>query len=260
LIEENMNILLIGDITGSPGRKILKQQLKNIQKRESIGFTIANAENAAGGSGVTEGVANELFSYGIDVLTSGDHIWKKKETIDYIAQEKRLLRPANYPESSPGYGCNVFAAVTGEKIGVLNLIGRVFMQAVNCPFQKAKECVERLSKETNIIFVDMHAEATSEKVAMGWFLDGQVSCVFGTHTHIQTSDERLLHKHTAYITDIGMTGPMDSVIGRKKEQILERFLTQMPVRFEMAEDDVQIHGAIVKVDTGTGHAISIKRL
>jgi 2',3'-cyclic-nucleotide 2'-phosphodiesterase len=255
-----MKVLLIGDITGSPGRNILKEKLKQVQKQESIGFTIANAENAAGGSGVTENIATELFSYGIDVLTSGDHIWKKKETAEYIAREERLLRPANYPESSPGFGCNIFKARTGEKIGVINLIGRVFMQAVDCPFKKAKECVEKIRTETSTIFVDIHAEATSEKVAMGWFLDGSVSCVFGTHTHIQTADERLLHKNTAYITDIGMTGPMDSVIGRKKEQVLERFLTQMPVKFEMAEEDVKIHGAIVEVDIKTGHALSIKRL
>ena len=255
-----MNVLLIGDITGSPGRNILKQELKNIQKRESIGFTIANAENAAGGSGITENIANELFSYNIDVLTSGDHIWKKKETAEYIAREERLLRPANYPDLSPGFGCHVFKARTGESIGVINLIGRVFMQAVDCPFQKATECVEKLRKEVSTIFVDIHAEATSEKVAMGWFLDGLVSCVFGTHTHIQTADERLLYKNTAYITDIGMTGPMDSVIGRKKEQILERFMTQMPVKFEMAENDARIHGAIVEVDLKTGHALSIKRV
>jgi 2',3'-cyclic-nucleotide 2'-phosphodiesterase len=255
-----MNVLLIGDITGSPGRNILKEKLKHIQQQEDIGFTIANAENAAGGSGVTENIANELFSYGIDVLTTGDHIWKKKEAVEFIAREERLLRPANYPESAPGFGCNVFKARTGEAVGVVNLIGRVFMQAVDCPFRKAKECVEKLRKDTSTIFVDIHAEATSEKVAMGWFLDGLVSCVFGTHTHIQTADERLLHKNTAYITDIGMTGPMDSVIGRKKEQILERFLTQMPVKFEMAEDDVRMHGAIVEVDTKTGRALSIKRI
>jgi 2',3'-cyclic-nucleotide 2'-phosphodiesterase len=255
-----MKILLIGDITGSPGRNILKENLKQIQQRESIGFTIANAENAAGGSGVTERIAGELFSYGIDVLTTGDHIWKKKEVIEYIAREERLLRPANYPDSSPGFGCNVFKARTGEAIGVINLLGRVFMQAVDCPFRKAKECVEKLRKDTSIIFVDIHAEATSEKVAMGWFLDGLVSCVFGTHTHIQTADERLLHKQTAYITDIGMTGPIDSVIGRKKEHVLERFLTQMPVKFEMAEENARVHGAVVEVDIKTGHALSIKRV
>jgi len=255
-----MNVLVIGDITGSPGRKILRQGLKDIQKTEAIGFTIANAENAAGGSGITENIAAELFSYGIDVLTSGDHIWKKREAVEYISTEKRLLRPANYPSNCPGTGCNIFTAKTGERIGVINLIGRVFMQAVDCPFRKARECIQTIREQTNIIFVDMHAEATSEKVAMGWFLDGLVSCVYGTHTHIQTADERLLYKNTAYITDIGMTGPMDSVIGRKKEQVLERFLMQMPTRFEMSEGDAQIHGAVIKVDTKTGHALSIKRI
>ncbi|MFA5068699.1 MAG: TIGR00282 family metallophosphoesterase [Candidatus Omnitrophota bacterium] len=254
-----MNVLMIGDITGAPGRNILNRELRNIQKREAIDFTIANAENAAGGSGVTKNVADELFDCNIDVLTSGDHIWKKKETAEYIAGEKRLLRPANYPASAPGCGYGVFKARNGEKIGVINLIGRVFMQAVDCPFAKAWACVDELKKETDNIFVDVHAEATSEKVALGWFLDGMVSCVFGTHTHIQTADERLLYKHTAYITDIGMTGPMDSVIGRKKEQILERFTTQMPVKFEMAEGDVHIHGAIVGIEPKTGHALLIRR-
>jgi 2',3'-cyclic-nucleotide 2'-phosphodiesterase len=255
-----MKVLLIGDITGSPGRKILKQELPAIQKRLLIDFTIANAENSAGGSGVTESIAEELFSYNIDVLTSGDHIWKRKETAEYIAKEKRLLRPANYPDMDPGSGCGVFQSHAGNKIGVINLIGRVFMQAVDCPFKKAIECVEKLQKETSIIFVDMHAEATSEKVALGWFLAGKVSCVFGTHTHIQTADERIIYGHTAYITDIGMTGPMDSVIGRKKEQVLERFLTQMPVRFEMAEADPKIHGAVVEIDTQKGRALSIERV
>jgi len=255
-----MKVLLIGDITGSPGRKILREELKSLQKKESIDFTIANAENAAGGSGITPAIAEELFSYDIDVLTSGDHIWKKREIVEFIARENRVLRPANYPDNTPGAGFGIYEPGNGEKIGVVNLLGRVFMQAVDCPFRKAAECVEKIKPVTKIIFVDMHAEATSEKVALGWYLDGKVSCVYGTHTHVQTADQRILPNQTAYITDIGMTGPFDSVIGRKKEQILERFLTQMPTRFEMADTDVRINGAIVDVDTGTGRALSIKRI
>ncbi|NQT95193.1 MAG: YmdB family metallophosphoesterase, partial [Candidatus Omnitrophica bacterium] len=200
-----MKVLLIGDITGSPGRKILKEKLSSICKEEKIDFTIANGENSAGGSGVTPSVADELFSFGIDVITSGDHIWKKKEVVELIGAEKRLLRPANYPDDAPGFGYGVFDTKGGAKIGVINLIGRVFMQATDCPFKKALGCVKEIEKQTNIIFVDIHAEATSEKVAMGWHLDGKVSCVFGTHTHVQTADEKILPKGTAYITDVGMT-------------------------------------------------------
>ncbi len=255
-----MKVLLIGDITGSPGRKILREELKSLQKKENIDFTIANAENAAGGSGITPAIAEELFSYNIDVLTSGDHIWKKREVVEFIARENRVLRPANYPDDSPGAGFCVYESRNGETIGVVNLLGRVFMQAVDCPFRKAAECVEKIKPVTKIIFVDMHAEATSEKVALGWYLDGKVSCVYGTHTHVQTADQRILPNQTAYITDIGMTGPFDSVIGRKKEQVLERFLTQMPTRFEMADADVRINGAIVDIDSTTGRAQSIKRV
>jgi len=255
-----MKVLVIGDITGSPGRGIIEDELKKLKKQEQIDFTIANAENAAGGSGITPPVAEDLFSYGVDVLTSGDHIWKKKEITEFIGADRRLLRPANYPDSSPGFGFGVYETRAGEKIGVVNLIGRVFMQPLECPFKKITECIAQIEPETKTIFVDIHAEATSEKVAMGWYLDGQASCVFGTHTHVQTADEKILPKGTAYITDIGMTGPMDSVIGRKKDQILERFLTQMPVKFEMAEDDVQLHGAIIEVDTKGNKAVSIKRV
>jgi len=255
-----MKTLLIGDITGSPGRKILKEKLPTLRKEEQIDFIIANAENAAGGSGVTPSVADEIFSFGVDVITSGDHIWKKREVVEFISGEKRLLRPANYPDSTPGFGWGVFEAANGQSVGVVNLLGRVFMQPIECPFKAATEAIGQIKEKTDIIFVDMHAEATSEKVAMGWHLNGLASCVFGTHTHVQTADEKILSQGTAYITDVGMTGPFDSVIGRKKEQILERFLTQMPTRFQMAEDDVQMHGALVEVDPETGRSSSIKRL
>ncbi|MFC1807499.1 TIGR00282 family metallophosphoesterase [Candidatus Omnitrophota bacterium] len=255
-----MRVLLIGDITGSPGRKIVKSKIKELQKPEGIDFIIANAENAAGGSGVTEPIAEELFSYGIDVITTGDHIWKKKEVAEYISGEARLLRPANYPPEAPGFGCGVFKTKSGVEVGVINLLGRVFMEPIECPFRKAAECIKKIKEKTSLIFVDFHAEATSEKIAMGWYLDGKVSCVFGTHTHVQTADEKILPKGSAYITDLGMAGPFDSVIGRKKEQILERFITQMPVRFQMAEENVQMHGAIVDVDEKTRKATAIKRI
>jgi len=255
-----MNILQIGDITGSPGRKILKEKLPSLAKEEAVDFIIANGENAAGGSGVTPSVVDELFSFGIDVITTGDHIWKKKEAAELVNADNRVLRPANYPDGSPGFGFGVFKAKNGQEVGVVNLLGRVFMQPIGCPFLKATECIDKIKDKTNIIFVDMHAEATSEKVALGWHLNGKVSSVFGTHTHVQTADEKILSEGTAYITDIGMTGPFDSVIGRRKEEILERFITQMPVRFQMAEDDVQLHGAIVDVDQDTGKAQAIKRI
>ncbi|MFH1645497.1 MAG: TIGR00282 family metallophosphoesterase [Candidatus Omnitrophota bacterium] len=255
-----MKILIIGDIVGSPGRRIIQAKLKSLKKSRNIDFVIANGENAAGGSGVTKATVKDMFSYGIDVITTGDHIWKRKESHELVGTEKALLRPANYPSQAPGAGWNIYRAHNGLMIGVVNLLGRVFMQPIECPFKKVKEAVEDLKKKADIIFVDFHAEATSEKIALGWYLDGLVSCVFGTHTHVQTADEKILPKGTAYITDLGMTGPMDSVIGRKKEQILERFITQMPVRFEMAEKDVQLQGAIVEVDDKTGLSIGIERL
>ncbi len=255
-----MNILLIGDITGRPGRDIVKQVLPRLKEKEDIDFVVANAENAAGGSGITPETCNELLGAGIDVLTSGDHIWKQKEVLNIINTQKRLLRPANYPENNPGFGSGVFTTQKGIKVGVVNLLGRIFLQPIDCPFRCVMQHVERIRKQTSIVLVDIHAEATSEKVAMGWYLDGLVSCVFGTHTHVQTADERILSKGTAYITDLGMAGPFDSVIGRKKEQVLERFLSRMPVRFEVAEHDVRLNGAIVTVDEKSAKAMSIKRV
>lgn len=255
-----MKILFIGDIVGKPGRNIARKVLKDFRKKEGISAVIANGENAAGGSGLTPALAEELFDAGIDVLTSGDHIWKKREIYAYLDSTKNLVRPANYPKGVPGTGSTAIDIKGAGKIGVINLIGRVFMDAVDCPFEKAKEEVEKLKAETPVIIVDMHAEATSEKVAMGWHLDGKVSAVIGTHTHIQTADEKILPKGTAYITDCGMTGPYDSVIGRSKEQILERFITQLPTRFEMASEGVEMHGVIIEIDEKTGKALGIKRV
>jgi len=255
-----MKILFLGDIVGRPGRDIVGEILPDYRKNNDIDFVIANGENAAGGSGVTPKVAEQLFKSGIDVMTSGDHIWKRREIYDYLNRTDKLIRPANYPRGIPGQGATLVDTKKGIKVAIVNLVGRVFMEAVECPFIRVKEEIERLSAETPVIIVDLHAEATSEKVAMGWFLEGVVSAVIGTHTHIQTADEKVLPKGTAYITDCGMTGPYDSVIGRKKEQIIERFMTQLPTRFEMATDDVQMHGVIIDIDEKTGKALGIKRV
>lgn len=255
-----MKILMIGDIVGKPGREAVRLLLPKLVKKHKLELCIANAENAAGGSGITPRLAEELFSYGLGVLTSGDHIWKKNELLEILDSEVRLLRPANYPLGSPGKGHTVIKIKSGHKIGVINLEGRVFMSNLACPFRCAESLVEELKQKTNIIVVDMHAEATSEKIALGWFLDGKVSAVLGTHTHVQTADEHILPKGTAYITDLGMVGPYDSVIGRKVDQILERFLTQRPVRFEMARENVQLHGVILDIDENSGKARSITRI
>lgn len=254
-----MRVLFIGDIVGSPGRDIVAQLVPKIQKEENLDFIIANAENAAGGIGLTPKIAEQLFSSNIDVLTSGNHIWDKKEILEYIAKETRVLRPCNYPPGVPGAGAAVISR-GNKKLGVLNLSGRVFMKNLDCPFRTVLKEIEELKDRVKAIAVDMHAEATSEKIAMGWFLDGKVSAVFGTHTHVQTADERVLPGGTAYITDIGMAGSRDSVIGVKKELILERFLTQMPLRQEVAKDDVVLQAVVVDIDEETGKAVSIKRL
>jgi len=255
-----MNILFIGDIVGRPGRDAVKQLLPGLKKKHSLDFVIANAENAAGGSGITRKVSEELFACGIDVLTSGDHIWKKPEIFELMKEEQRILRPLNFPPGAPGRGASIFKAGSGAKVGVVNVNGRVFMEALECPFRTAMAAVEELAKEAKVIIVDIHAEATSEKMALGWYLDGRASAVLGTHTHIQTADEKLLPRGTAYITDAGMTGPYDSVIGRRKEDVLERFLTQVPVRFEVADGDIQLHGALIGVDEASGKAVSITRV
>ena len=255
-----MKILFIGDIVGSPGREAIKKLLPGLIKEHSLDFVVANAENVAGGSGITLRTAEDLFASGVDVLTSGDHIWKRSEIFELLNTEKRILRPLNFPSSSPGQGSSVFKTKTGKNVGVINVNGRVFMDPLECPFKTSLKAAEELSKETNIIIVDMHAEATSEKVALGWYLDGKVSAVLGTHTHIQTADEKILPKGTAYITDAGMTGPYDSVIGRKVEDVLQRFLTLLPTRFEVAESNIQLHGVLLDIDNKTGRAVSIERV
>jgi len=254
-----MKILFIGDIVGSPGREAICELIPRIKEKEKVDFIIANAENAAGGSGLTPTLTEELLSYGINVLTSGDHIWKKKEIVGKLDEEDRLLRPANYPEGVPGRGWGVYT-LKGIKVGVINLVGRVFMESVECPFRVGRAIVEEVRSQTPNIIIDIHAEATSEKIALAWYFDGIVSAVLGTHTHVQTADERIYPKGTAYISDVGMTGPHDSVIGRKVEQILTRFITQLPTRFEMAEENIQLNGVIVTIDEKTGKATDIKRV
>jgi metallophosphoesterase (TIGR00282 family) len=255
-----MKILFIGDIVGKPGRQAIEGLLEKIIADYEIDFTIANGENAAGGMGMTPSIAIDILNQRVDVLTSGNHIWAKKEIVPFLHEESRILRPANYPPQVPGRGARVFTSSSGGKVGVLNLEGRVFMKNLDCPFRVGEKEIEILRQETNMIIVDFHAEATSEKMAMGWFLDGKVSAVLGTHTHIQTSDERILNEGTAYITDVGMAGPLNSVIGIRKQVALERFLTQIPWKFDVATDEVELQGVVVEVDRETGESKDIKRI
>ncbi len=257
-----MKTLLVGDIVGSPGRDAVKALVPILKSKHKLDFVISNCENVAGGAGVTPKTADDLLSSGSDMLTSGQHIWRYREIGPYMDAEPRLLKPANYPSATPGFGSYVYTSKKGVKVGVVNLLGRVFMgvDALDDPFRIGLHLVEEIRKITPIIFVDMHAEATSEKIVMGWYLDGKVSAVVGTHTHIQTADERVLPQGTAYITDLGMTGPYDSVIGRQVEPVLEKFLTGMPNRFDVAENNVKLCGVIVDVDEKTGKALSIERV
>jgi metallophosphoesterase (TIGR00282 family) len=254
-----MNILMVGDVFGEPGRAAVARLLPRLRQEHAIDFCVVNVENAAGGFGVTPPMAKQILEQGADVMTSGNHIWDKREIVEYIAKENLLLRPANYPTGTPGAGY-VTLKTGPHKVAVLNLMGRVFMNPIDCPFRKADEIVPELRRETPIVLVDMHAEATSESVAMGWYLDGRVSAVVGTHRHVQTADERVLPGGTAYITDLGMTGPTDGVIGVDRDVILQRFLTQMPMRFEAARGPAALHGAIIVVDPESGRASDIRRL
>jgi len=245
---------------GKPGRRAVHELLPELISGYQIDFVIANGENAAAGFGITREIVEELFECRIDVLTTGNHVWDKKEILDFIGDYESLIRPANYPGSVPGRGSVVMPSVKGYHVGVINLMGRVFMHPLECPFRTAEQEIEKIRKRTKIILVDIHAEATSEKIAMGWFLDGKVTAVVGTHTHVQTADDRVLPEGTAYITDVGMTGPFDSVIGTRKEIVLERFLTQIPNKFDVAKNDVRLQAVLIDVDEKTGRALSIERL
>jgi 2',3'-cyclic-nucleotide 2'-phosphodiesterase len=255
-----LRILFIGDIVGSPGRKIVHDRLADILAQRSIDLCIANGENAASGFGITPRLAEELFASGVEVLTGGNHIWDRKEIFEFLPHEPRLLRPANFPNGSPGKGLFIGRAKNGVGYAVLNLQGRTFMTPIDDPFRAASEQLAKIPPDVKVILVDMHAEATSEKQAMGWFLDGKATVVLGTHTHVQTADNHVLPGGTAYITDVGMTGPHDSVIGMEKQAIIQRFLDGLPARFSVAEGDIQMNAVLIDADETTGHARSIERL
>ncbi|MFH1360193.1 MAG: TIGR00282 family metallophosphoesterase [Candidatus Omnitrophota bacterium] len=257
-----MNILCIGDIVGRPGREAIKKLLPELIKELTLDLVVANAENSAGGSGITPRIADELFAIGCDVLTLGDHAWDRPELSDYLKENDRIIRPANFPEdTTPGHGWCMAQTRQGQKVGIINLLGRVFIRYnVNCPFRALEKITKELKQTTPILIADFHAEATSEKIALGHFIDGQISALVGSHTHVATADEKILPKGTAYITDLGMTGPHDSVIGQNKEQIIKRFITCMPSRFEVATDDVQLNGVIIEIDEKTGKAKTISRI
>ena len=255
-----MRILFIGDIVGKPGRELVRRGLAGLVDHYRVDLVIANAENAAAGFGITREIGDQLLDWGIDVMTSGNHIWDKKEALDYIGTETRLLRPANYPAGTPGNGSYLARTRAGATVGVVNVMGRVFMLNIDDPFQVVLREIEALKQRTRIVFVDFHAEATSEKTAMGWHLDGKVTAVVGTHTHVQTADERILPKGTAYLTDVGMTGPHDSIIGVEVEPALSRFLTALPQKFETATANPRLHAVVVEADEQTGRATDIERI
>jgi metallophosphoesterase (TIGR00282 family) len=254
-----MNILFVGDIFASPGRRILADHLQDIIATHHIDVAIANAENSAGGFGVTPSIAEELLGMGLDVLTSGNHIWDKREIYDYFPRQPRLLRPSNYAEGVPGQGVVVVKGRNGVDCAVVNVQGRTYMPHTDCPFRKMDQILDSLDPAVKVRFVDFHAELTSEKMAMGWYLDGRVSALIGTHTHIPTADTRILPGGTAYQTDVGMTGPYASVIGVETAIILKRFLTALPVRMEAAKGSVELHSVILQVDDATGKALAIRR-
>lgn len=257
-----MKVLFLGDIIGKPGRNALLKKLDFLIREHEADMVIANGENAAGGIGISPDICDKLLDLGIDIVTSGNHIFKKREIIDYLDLESRLLKPANYPPDTPGKGYIVFEVekLGGLKVVVINICGRVFIDNLDCPFRTVDRILDYVKDETPVIIVDIHAEVTSEKVAMGWYLDGRVSALIGTHTHIQTADERILPGGTAYITDAGMVGPRDSVIGIKKENIIKRFLTQMPQQFTVSKEDIWINGIAVDIDEKTGRAKGIVRI
>jgi 2',3'-cyclic-nucleotide 2'-phosphodiesterase len=255
-----MKVLCIGDVMGEPGRRTLARMVPRLVAQRQIDAVIANGENVAGGFGITRELAEELFETGVSVITTGNHAWDKKEAVEYFSHEPRLLRPGNYPPGVPGNGSVVFETASGERLAVLQLMGRVYMPTLDCPFQVAKRELSRLKRETSAIIVDMHAETTSEKMAMGHYLDGEVTAVVGTHTHVQTADEQILPKGTAYITDIGMTGPLHSVIGVKKELAIEKFLTGMPKRFEVASGPSVFCAVLLELDAHLGKAVAFERI
>lgn len=255
-----INVLMIGDIVGNVGMNAVRDMLPKLKDEYNIDMIIANGENAADGNGITYELVRELYDYDVDVITMGNHVWDKKEITNFIDEENALIRPANFPDTAPGNGYVIYKLSNNLKVGVVNLLGTVFLQPLISPFAIIENIIDEIKKETSIIILDFHAETTSEKVAMGWFLDGKVTGVFGTHTHIQTADERILPEGTAYITDVGMTGPRNSVLGVKRDLVIQKFVTQMPVRFEIAKGKGQFNGIVLSIDPFTGKATSIERV
>lgn len=255
-----MKILFIGDVTGSPGRETVQEYLPKLKEKYRPNLTIINGENAASGKGITEKIYKQFLEWGANVITMGNHTWDKKEIFEFIEGAKNMIRPANFPEGTPGKGIT-YVNVNGTEAAVINIQGRTFMAPLDDPFPKIDELVEEAKKRTNIIFVDFHAEVTSEKQAMGWYTDGRVSAVVGTHTHTQTADERILPQGTAYITDVGMTGPYDGILGVEREAVMKRFLTSLPVRFEITKKGrTQLNGVVVTVDNNSGKATKVERI
>ncbi|NUN94503.1 MAG: TIGR00282 family metallophosphoesterase [Verrucomicrobiae bacterium] len=259
-MSKEVTLLYSGDIVGEPGRRAIRQILGPLRNRHRADFCVVNGENSAGGSGITPKIFQELRDAGADVVTTGDHIWDNKEILPMIGAEPRLLRPANFPARVAGAGAVIVESPAGVKLAVLNLMGRTFLRNLDCPFQVAEREVARLRAETPLIFVDMHAETTSEKIALGRFLDGRVTAVVGSHTHVQTADETIFPGGTAFLCDAGMTGPHESILGREIQPIIERFLTQMPQRFEVARQGIRFNGARIRADSTSGKALSIERL
>jgi metallophosphoesterase (TIGR00282 family) len=255
-----VNLLFIGDIFGKVGRDLVRAAVPRLVEQHEIDLVIANAENSAGGFGITRETGEEILKAGVDVMTSGNHVWDKKEALSYIALEPRLLRPLNYPAGVPGAGSYIARTAHGEEVGIVNLMGRVFMLNIDDPFSLGRREVERLRARTPVVFVDFHAEATSEKIAMGWHLDGVATAVVGTHTHVQTADEQVLPQGTAYLTDVGMTGPHDGIIGVEREPVIGRFLNGLPARFESAGGMARLHAVVITADASTGRASAIQRL
>ena len=254
-----MKVLIVGDVVGNPGRKAVKKFIPEIKKTSGFDFCVANGENAAGGVGITNAVAHELFDCGVDVITLGNHTWSKREVMMFLDEDKRIIRPANFHPDLPGNGSTVIEG-DNKTLGIINIQGRTFMDNIDCPFKAILKEIEYLKGYTSCIIVDFHAEATSEKVAMGWHADGKVSCVIGTHTHVQTADERILPAGTAYISDIGMTGPRDGIIGMEREIVLERFIKNLPSKFFVAGGPVQFNSVLTEINESTGRALSIERI
>lgn len=254
-----MKVLFIGDIVGNPGRKIAKEMIQVLKKENVFDICIANGENAAGGSGITHVVAQELYSAGINAVTLGNHTWSKREILNFIDSDNKIIRPANYPTELPGKG-SMIIGTDKCKVGILNVMGRIYMDSIDCPFKAAERELEYLKSQAKVIIVDMHAEATSEKCALAWYLDGRVSCVLGTHTHVQTADERILPFGTGYITDVGMTGPYEGIIGVDKDIIINKFLSHMPVKFEVAKGSTQFNAVVMDIDEKNGKTLKIERI